>query len=114
MSNQYNDFYPLKAYNDSTDAYRAWLDEYLWGSNAYKSNTGSMFSNLWVYALDPVNDADYRHAATGYLHYLHGVNPMSLVYLSNMGALDAENSVPEFYHMWFADGSDYDNVNTSL
>jgi hypothetical protein len=114
MANQYNDFYPLKAYNDSTDAYRAWLDEYLWGSNSYKGNTGSMFSNLWVYDIDPANNPDYRDAATGYLHYLHGVNPMSLVYLSNMGDFDADNSVPEFYHMWFADGTDFDNVNTSL
>jgi len=114
MANQYNDFYPLKAYNDSTDAYRAFLDEHIWGSNAYKSNAGSMFSNLWVYDIDAVNEQKYRNAASGYMHYINGVNPQSLAYLSNMGNHGAENSVPEFYHMWFADGTDFDNVNTSL
>jgi len=31
-----------------------------------------------------------------------------------MGEYNAENSVPEFYHLWFADGTDWDNVQTNL
>ena len=39
------------------------------------------------------------------MHYLHGANPLGLVYLSNMGALGAERSVNEVYHSWFAAGT---------
>jgi len=42
------------------------------------------------------------------------VNPLSLVYLSNMDAFGAENSVNEIYHSWFADKSKlWDRVGTS-
>ena len=58
--------------------------------------------------------AEHENAALGYLHYLHGVNPLGLVYLSNMGDAGAENSVEEFYHSWFADGSaEWDSVSGS-
>ena len=36
-----------------------------------------------------------------------------MTYLSNMQALGAERSVPELYHSWFADGSPWDNAQTS-
>jgi hypothetical protein len=66
------------------------------------------------YNLDAADSTDYRNAAAGYLHYLHGINPFAYVYLSNMGDYGAENSIPEFYHGWFCDGSVWDNANTSL
>ena len=44
-------------------------------------------------------------AGAAYLHYLHGVNPLGKVYLSNMARIGAENSVDQFFHSWFADGS---------
>jgi len=56
---------------------------------------------------------EYLNAASGYLHYIHGVNPLNKVYLSNMGGYGAENSVNEFYHAWFKDGSKYDAVGQS-
>ena len=49
----------------------------------------------------------------GYVNYLHGVNPLNKVYLSNMGGLGAENSVSQFYHAWFKDGSQWDEVGRS-
>ena len=43
------------------------------------------------------------NAAEDYLHYLHGVNPFGMVYLSNMGIYGASKSVTKFYHGWFND-----------
>ncbi len=106
----------LPDFTGGTDAYRAYLSDgnYTWGSNRTKSNMGNMYWDMLTYSLDAAHASDYQHAAAGYLHYLHGVNPLSYVYLSNMGDYGAENSIPEFYHGWFCDGSDWDNVNTSL
>ena len=57
------------------------------------------------YHLDELNNTKYIDAASGFLHYLHGVNPTGFCYLSNMGSFGAEKSVPEFYNSWFCDGS---------
>jgi hypothetical protein len=103
----------LAHYTNGVDAYRAWIDAYYWGSNQSKADNGNMMASAVHYGLDPANHAAYREAAAGYVHYLHGVNPLALVYLSNMGVYGAENSVPEFYHSWYADGTDWDNVDTS-
>ena len=69
--------------------------------------------------VSPTNAAAYREVAQEYLHYLHGRNPLSWVYLSNMGEkganAGAEKSVMEFYHGWFADGSAlYDGPNSTF
>ena len=45
------------------------------------------------------------NAAADYLHYLHGVNPLGTVYLTNMNSFGAENSADQIFHSWFADGS---------
>ena len=53
-------------------------------------------------------------AASRYVHYLHGTNPLSLVYLTNMYAHGAENCANEMFHTWFADGSAmWDRAGTS-
>jgi hypothetical protein len=103
-------------YTNQTDAYRANLknDNYTWGSNKIKCNQAQMYLNLITYNMDATNDENYKNAASGYLHYMHGTNPLSLVYLSNMGNYGAENSVKEFYHSWFHDGSAlWDRVGVS-
>ena len=46
-------------------------------------------------------------------HYVHGVNPLGLVYLSNMGGSGATKSVTRFFHSWFAHGSMWDAVGVS-
>ncbi|MBN1673923.1 MAG: glycoside hydrolase family 9 protein [Kiritimatiellae bacterium] len=104
----------LAQYTNQVDAYRAWIDAYYWGSNTAKGDNGSMLWSATVYGVDAGNTALYREAAAGYAHYLHGVNPLGLVYLSNMGRYGAERSVPEFYHTWYANGTDWDNADTSL
>lgn len=106
----------LPAYTGNTDAYRAYLSNgnYTWGSNSIKGLQASMLLSENVYNLSPPNATNLTNAASGYLHYLHGINPLALVYISNMGSYGAENSVREFYHSWFADGSAaWDRVGTS-
>ena len=106
----------LGKWTSHADPYQAYLqdDDYNWGSNWTKADVGDMYLVMLRLNLDPANKVNYKDAAEGYLHYLHGVNPPGYVYLTNMSAYGAENSVREMYHEWFGDGTDYDNAETSL
>ncbi len=97
----------LPAYLNHTDAYRAHLSDqdHVWGSNTTKGHKGNMHGSMVRYALDPGNVQSYSEAALGFVNYFHGVNPTGFCFLSNMGAHGAENSINEFYHAWFTDGS---------
>lgn len=86
---------------------------YTWGVNSHKSRTGTLFYSYIQYNLDEARQADARRAAERYIHGLHGVNPLGLVYLSNMGEFGAESSVTKFYHTWFAPGTAWDEVGVS-
>jgi hypothetical protein len=44
---------------------------------------------------------------------VHGVNPLQLVYLSNMAASGSTKSVTRFFHTWFAHGSQWDAAGVS-
>ena len=55
--------------------------------------------------MDASLNADATRGAERYLHYLHDVNPLGMVYLTNMYAYGAANSANELYHSWFTDGS---------
>lgn len=105
----------LPRHLDSSDAYRAYSDtgDYTWGSSRWKSEKGNMFAVMQVYGLDPANAVHYRDAAAAYIHYLHGVNPIGLCYLTNMAAFGAERSATEMYHHWFGHGTDWDSALTS-
>lgn len=104
----------LGAINSDKDPYLSYMKDYVWGSNSTKSNVGNVLYAAVSYELDPTRKEDFERAAARYVHYLHGVNPLSLVYLSNMSAFGAENSVNEIYHSWFADKSKvWDRVGTS-
>lgn len=100
----------LPAYQNFSSPYRAYLDanNYVWGSNRVKANTALLFYNMITYDVDPALQATYLKASANYVHYLHGVNPQNLVYLSNMNGHDAEKSCTQIYHGWFADGSALD------
>ena len=107
----------LPAFTSNLDAYRAYMNDgnYTWGNNQFKAQQGSMFASMNVYNLNAPNATPYRNAASGFVHYLHGVNPTCFAYLSNMGAFGAENSINEFYNSWFVDGSAlWDRVGVSL
>jgi len=96
------------------DPYLAYMPTYTWGSNSVKSNVGDLLADLVVHKLDTAMDADVLRAASRFVHYLHGTNPLSLVYLTNMYAHGAENCANEMFHTWFADGSAlWDRVGAS-
>ncbi|MGM8225228.1 glycoside hydrolase family 9 protein [Cellvibrio sp. ARAG 10.3] len=104
------------AVRNNVDAYRAFLGDsnFTWGSNRTMSRKGTTFYNLLSFDLGEVDETEVRNAALGYINYIHGVNPQAMAYLSNMGSVGAHSSVNEFYHSWFADGSDlWDRVGES-
>lgn len=97
-----------------TDSYGAHMDSYTWGSNGIKAQKGNMF---FAHAMYLPNNADSSLAIKGaerYIHYIHGINPLNIVYLTNMGNYGAENSADQIYHTWFHDGSSlWDQVGVS-
>ncbi|HEX5182442.1 MAG TPA: glycoside hydrolase family 9 protein [Allosphingosinicella sp.] len=93
------------------DPYRAFIPGYWWGSNRLKAQTGLLVADLA--ALDPADASAIDAVASGYIHYIHGVNPLGKVYLSNMGAFGATDSVDSFFHSWFAEGTKWESVSRS-
>jgi len=95
-------------------AYKSYVQEYVWGSNRFVSRKGGMFAQLVTYDLSDLPEQENMDVAAAYLHYIHGLNPLGKVYLTNMNNFGAEQSMDEFYHVWFNDGTEWDNVNTSF
>jgi endoglucanase len=99
------------------DLYRAFMLEYCyhWGSNQPRANTGNTNYDMVQYRLVAGEDAESaRDRAAGMLSSFHGVNPMQLVYLSQMEAYGAERSASEMFHTWFRDGDPrWDSAKTS-
>ncbi|GHV55591.1 hypothetical protein FACS1894182_00140 [Bacteroidia bacterium] len=87
------------------DGYRSFIKDYNWGSNKYKSDYGMTFYFFADRSLEPAKNRQYADAAEDYIHYIHGVNPMGLVYLTNMNSCGASKSLTEIYHTWFCDKS---------
>lgn len=94
------------------DPYLAYLTSYVWGSNQVKADQGNLLYDVVTYGIDPANP-DAVRGAERYVHYIHGVNPLQLVYLSNMGAYGAASSVTRFFHSWFGNGSYWDAAGVS-
>ncbi|MBY0561311.1 glycoside hydrolase family 9 protein [Hyphomicrobium sp.] len=84
------------------DPYRAPMKDFTWGSNFSKATQARLYELLASYAPDPNLAALAKSAGLGFLNYIHGVNPLGLVYLTNMKAAGAENSANTMYHSWFA------------
>lgn len=97
------------------DPYRAAMpdEQYHWGSNAVKANIGNANLDIHQYGLN-FNQSTQATAerALGNLHYLHGVNPLGIVYVSNMYEFGAEFSANEMFHEWFGGGI-YNNAKSS-
>jgi endoglucanase len=91
------------------DLYRAFLrpDSYHWGSNMIRANYGNANWDMLQFRLASADaSASYQTRAEGLLHHFHGVNPLGLVYLSNMSSYGAEKSASELFHVWFSDGDE--------
>ena len=105
----------MGAWTSGKDAYRAHIPDgdYVWGSNQEKAHAGLLYDEQITYGLNVAQAAGYRAAAAGYLHYVHGVNPLTMVYLSNMYEHGADNCANQIYHSWFGHGTIYDDALTS-
>ena len=103
----------FSAYENEKDPYRAHMKDYTWGSNKQKCSVGNMFYQVGQYDANPSKADLGIEAAEEYLHYIHGVNPMGLMYLSNMYDYGGDNCVNQFYHSWFYEGTDYDEYGVS-
>ncbi len=102
----------------SQDPYLAYVPSYPVGSNGGKAGQGNLFYDFVSFGVVPDDASDpptlgMAQAAENYVHYLHGVNPLQLVYLSNMGDYGAERYVTRFFSLWFVHGSKWDAFGVS-
>jgi len=84
----------------ASDGYRAFIKDYNWGSNKAKADYGLTFYK-WNTVDASINAQEFKERAEGYLHYIHGVNPFNMVYLTNMERYGSSRSQKTFYHSWF-------------
>lgn len=105
----------IPAANNATDAYKAYMkdNDYVWGNNSSKSRVGCIFQDYARVSTEDMIKELARKASEDYLHFLHGVNAHGIVMLTNMDEFGAEHYAREMYHIWFADGTEYDNADTS-
>jgi endoglucanase len=105
----------LPAWSSRKDPYLSYMKDYTWGSNGVKALQGRMYYDMITFGIDPATENTMKDAALTYINYIHGVNPLAFVYLSNMYDHGAENGVNEFYHSWFTNGSPlWDRVGVSV
>jgi hypothetical protein len=103
-------------FHPEDDLYRAFLhdEQYHWGSNNPRAAYGNTNVDVMTYGVDPdKNAADYRTRSLEILHYFHGVNPFGMVYLSNMYAYGATQSVNEVFHAWYAHDTKWSDARSS-
>ncbi len=98
-----------------SDAYRSPMDrdDYRFASNRLKVQWATVLLEAARLELSTYVDR-YCAMAAGYLHYLHGRNPLGQVYLTNAEPWGAEHPVFEPYHFWFPDGNPlYDGASST-
>lgn len=95
--------------------YRAYMPRqaFHWGSNMPRAHAGNVLMRMIEHDVNRADHGAYLKRVLQHLHWFHGVNALGLVYLSNMGGFGAERSVDQFFHTWFAHGSDWDSVRSS-
>jgi hypothetical protein len=95
------------------DAYLSPIKDYTWGSNQSKLQQARLYQLLALYDNDAAAAAEADAAAMGYLHYIHGVNPLGLVYLTNMKSAGASHSATTMFHNWFGHGTRWERTSDS-
>jgi len=92
------------------DLYRAWMEptNYHWGSSTVRASWGVVSLLAADHAgLDAATRERLHQRAADMLHSFHGVNPLSVVYLTNMGKYGAEHSLQSIYHARYGDGTPF-------
>lgn len=97
-------------YRPKADLYMAYIPMalYTWGTLNPRAALGSANYDFITYNLECKNKTKYLNRSLGILHYFHGVNPLGIVYLSNMYKYGAEYCADEIWHDWFKDGTIWD------
>ena len=95
---------------ESTDPYRSPMKDYTWGSNRNKAMQARLLQLVAVHGTDAELAQKSLAAALGYAHYIHGLNPLGLVYLTNMATAGASHSANTMFHAWFAHGTRWQKV----
>jgi hypothetical protein len=105
----------IYGFTATDDLYRNFLDDpqYAWGSNEVRANYGNTNADVLSYGIAVTSTTPYSMRALETLHYLHGVNPFGMVYLSNMKSYGATSSVNELFHVWFLPGTQWADAVTS-
>ena len=96
------------------DAYLSPIEYYTWGSNQSKLEQARLYQLLSLYDDDVDTAVGADSAAMGYLHYIHGVNPLGLVYLTNMKSAGASHSASTMFHNWFAHGTRWEKASGAM
>lgn len=91
------------------DAYGSGMPSqyYSWNSNWHKADCGQLL--LWADRLGATGshgNEECRRHALGFLHYLHGLNPLNMTYLTHASALGAQHGSWRIYNMWFGNQRD--------
>jgi len=111
VTNNYEGFFGFS----ESDLYRAFIPDYSyhWGSSQSKASYGLLNALIGTSGISIENIEIYDAYVDESIHYFHGVNPLGLVFLSNMYTYGAERSVNEIYHGWFNDNTPYDHAMNS-
>ena len=80
---------------------------YHWGSNDIRAGWGVAALLAAKKEADPATAARLRARAADVLHSFHGVNPLSAVFLSNMGHYGAARSMMHLYHERYGAGTPF-------
>jgi endoglucanase len=99
---------------ENKDAYRSPIKDYTWGSNQSKLEQARLYQLLALYDNEAATVVEADSAAMGYLHYIHGVNPLGLVYLTNMKSAGASHSVSTIFHYWFAHSTRWEKASGAM
>jgi endoglucanase len=114
MANLTRDSAAFQSLFEQSDPYRAPMKDYTWGSNKGKTMQARLLQLAFLNGGDAKLSETALAAALEYAHYLHGVNPLGLVYLTNMAQAGASNSVTTMFHAWFARGTRWQRVAEQL
>jgi hypothetical protein len=78
------------------------VSSYHWGSNATRAGQGVfLLQAARLGATGSHTAGECRRHALDILHFFHGQNPLSMVYLTNMASRGGEHSSWQLFHNWF-------------
>ena len=95
---------PYLAYDIEEDLYRAFMPakHYHWGSNNTRACIGNVNYDMLCFSLDTIRHSKYYQHAVNQLHYFHGVNPLNMVYISNVSSLGADKCAMRMWGDWYS------------